>query len=262
MIEFILYALLAGLGVAVVAGPLGSFVVWRRMAYFGDTLSHSALLGIALGISLDISPNLSVVLCCLLIALLLVGLQQQKLVSTDTLLGILAHSSLSMGVIAVGLLDIRLDLMAYLFGDLLTVTLSDLLWIYAGAGLVLVFLLYFWTPLVTICIDEDLALAEGHPVAFLRLLLMVLIALVIAVAMKIVGVLLITSLLIIPAAAARSVAKSPESMALIASLLGCLAVILGVLASLQWDTATGPSIVLSSAVIFGVLYLRSLVSAK
>ena len=262
MTDFILYALLAGLGVALVAGPLGSFVVWRRMAYFGDTLSHSALLGIALGISLDINPGFAVVICCLLVALLLVGLQQQKLVSTDTLLGILAHSALSLGVISIGLLDIRLDLMAYLFGDLLTVTSADLLWIFAGAGMVLVLLIYFWTPLVTLCIDEDLARAEGHPVAFLRLLLMVLIALVIAVAMKIVGVLLITSLLIIPAAAARGIAKSPEAMAIMASLLGCLAVILGVGASLQWDTATGPSIVLSAALVFAVLYLWSAVKAR
>lgn len=254
MADFLWMALLAGIGVALIAGPLGSFVVWRRMSYFGDTLAHSALLGIALGIALDINLNIAIVLCCVLLAIILVTLQQRRIISTDTLLGILAHSTLSLGIILIGLLDIRLDLMSYLFGDLLTVTQTELMWIYASVTLSAGLLVLFWRPLLAICIDEELAEAEGYPVARLRLLMMLLIAIVIALAMKVVGVLLITSLMIIPAAAARRLALSPESMALLASILGCIAVAMGLFASVQFDTATGPSIVISATIIFLIVY--------
>lgn len=254
MADFLWHALLAGIGVALIAGPLGSFVVWRRMSYFGDTLAHSALLGIALGIAFDLNLNIAVIICCVLIAVLLVVLQQHRIISTDTLLGILAHSSLSLGLITVSILEVRIDLLSYLFGDLLTVTLTELLWIYVGAALVLGLLLSFWRPLLAISIDEELAQTEGYPVTWIRLLLMLLMAIVIAVSMKIVGVLLITSLMIIPAAAARRLSRSPESMALLSSLLGCIAVLLGLSASVQWDTATGPSIVLGAALVFLLVY--------
>lgn len=255
MADFIWYALLAGLGVAIVAGPLGSFVVWRRMSYFGDTLAHSALLGIALGIAFDLNLTLAVVSSCVLIAASLVILQKHRFISSDTLLGILAHSTLSLGLICIGLLEVRVDLLAYLFGDLLTVTPAELVWIFVGAGIVCALLLVFWRPLLAITIDEELAQAEGYPVTLIRLLLMLLIALMIAVAMKIVGALLITSLMIIPAAAARRITASPTSMALTASVIACLSVLLGLYASVTWDTATGPSIVLAAALLFICCYL-------
>ncbi|WP_281645325.1 zinc ABC transporter permease subunit ZnuB [Parendozoicomonas sp. Alg238-R29] len=251
MIDLFLYPLLAGLGVALVAGPLGTFVVWRRMAYFGETLSHSALLGVALGFLLQIDLNLSVAVVCFVLALLLVWLQQKKMMATDTLLGILAHSSLSLGLVVVSLLGaVRVDMMAYLFGDLLAVGASDLFWIYGGGVVVLGLLARFWTPLISITVHEELAQVEGVPVERIRLLLMMLIALVIAVAMKIVGVLLITSLLIIPAATAQRLAKSPEQMAIGASILGMLSVTGGMWASLTWDTPTGPSVVVCGAMLF------------
>ena len=262
MADFMLYALLAGLGVAAIAGPLGAFVVWRRMAYFGDTLAHSALLGIALGIALDLNLNLAIVIACLCIATLLVTLQQKRIIATDTLLGILAHSSLALGVVTVGLLDMPIDLIGYLFGDMLTVTNQDLTWIIGGIVLVSTLLIIFWRPLLAITIHEELAEAEGYAVLRLRLLLMLLIAMVIAVAMKIVGVLLITALLIIPAATARRVASSPEQMAIFASGIGMLAVVMGLSASVHWDTAAGPSVVLSSTLIFLVVYLLPLHSAS
>lgn len=254
MADFLWRALLAGIGVALVAGPLGSFVVWRRMSYFGDTLAHSALLGIALGISLDANLNLAVIASCALLACLLVALQQRKVISTDTLLGILAHSSLSLGLIAISLLEVRIDLLGYLFGDLLTVTGQELMWIYIGAGIILSLLLVFWRPLLAITVDEDLAQAEGYQVLWIRLLLMLLIAIVIAVAMKIVGVLLITALMVIPAATARRLTNSPESMAALSSLVGCGAVVIGLYSSLQWDTPTGPSIVVSATSLFLLVY--------
>lgn len=233
MPDFLLNALLAGLALALVAGPLGSFVVWRRMAYFGDTLSHAALFGVALGLMLDVNLTLAVTVGCVLLALLLVTLQQRQPLASDTLLGILAHSTLSLGLVSLSFMkDVRVDLMGYLFGDLLAVGPSDLAWIMGGSALVLLMLIPLWRPLLAITVHEELAKVEGLPVAGIRLALMLLIAVVIAVAMKIVGVLLITSLLIIPAAAAQRHARTPEQMAFGASLLGIVAVCLGL--TLSW----------------------------
>lgn len=255
MAEFLLLALAGGVGIAAIAGPLGAFVVWRRMAYFGDTLAHSALLGIALGLLLDINLNLAVVACCVLLALLLVSLQRQHIVATDTLLGIMAHSSLSLGLVAVALLDnVRIDLIEYLFGDLLAISPEDLYWIYGGGALVLFLVWRLWDQLLAITINEELAQVEGVDTLRVRLALMLLIATVIAVAMKLVGILLITSLLIIPAAAARRLAHTPEQMAIYASLLGMLAVVGGITASWFWDTPAGPSVVVAALAEFLLLY--------
>lgn len=255
MFDLLIKAWLGGMGVAAVAGPLGAFVVWRRMAYFGDTLAHSALLGVALGFLFDINLNLAVVVLCVGLALILVTLQKKHIIATDTLLGILAHSSLSLGLVAVSFLDnVRIDLMAYLFGDLLAISTQDLYWIYGGGALVLILLSVFWKPLLAMTVNEELAKVEGYPVEAIRLLLMLLVALVIAVAMKIVGVLLITSLMIIPAATARRLSNSPVQMASMASLIGCLAVCGGLWASYQWDTPTGPSVVVCAAFLFLILY--------
>ena len=138
MDDFLLRALLGGLGVALAAGPLGTFIVWRRMAYFGDTLAHSGLLGVALGAMLHLDPQLGVVLTCLLAALALVLLQRQRELATDTLLGILAHTTLSLGLVALAFLEtLRVDLVGYLFGDILAITTTDLYWIWGGGLLAL-----------------------------------------------------------------------------------------------------------------------------
>lgn len=253
MADFIWHALAAGIGVAIVAGPLGAFVVWRRMAYFGDTLSHSALLGVALGFLLGVNLDLSVIVVCVAISLGLVVLQQQRRLASDTLLGIMAHSSLSLGLVTLAFLEsVRIDLMGYLFGDILAVTGADLAWIYGGGALALVALGFLWRPLLAITVHEELAQVEGVNVPATRLTFMLLVALVIATAMKIVGILLITSLLILPAAAARRLARSPEAMALGAALAGSVAVCGGIGASLRWDLPTGPSIVLTAATLFAV----------
>ena len=177
MADFLLYALLAGLALAIVAGPLGSFVVWRRMAYFGDTLSHAALLGVAMGFLLDVSPTIAVTVGCLLLAVLLVTLQQRQSLASDTLLGILAPSTLSLGLVVLSFMhEVRIDLMAYLFGDLLAISPTDLMWILGGSAAVLVLLVALWRPLLAITVHEELAMVEGLPVAALRLALMLLIA--------------------------------------------------------------------------------------
>jgi len=257
MPDFMLLALLAGVAVALVAGPLGSFAVWRRMAYFGDTLAHSALLGVTFGVLLDINLNLAVALGCLLLALVLVALQHNRFLATDTLLGILSHSTLALGLICVSFFsESRIDLLAYLFGDILAVSLSDVISVWVIAIVVLLILVILWRPLLAITVHEDLAQVEGIPVAKVRTALMLLMALVIAIAMKVVGVLLITALLIIPAAASRRLAHTPEQMAVIAGLLGMMAVVMGLAASYWWDSPAGPAIVLSTTLFFSVTLLK------
>lgn len=253
--DFLGRAILAGIMVAVVAGPLGAFVVWRRMAYFGDTVSHSALLGVALGFLLGLNLNLLVTLVCLAIAVLLVLLQQRQELASDTLLGILAHGALSLGLVAVAFVEgLRVDLMAYLFGDILAVTRTDLVGIAIGGGLALILLVALWRPLLAITVHEELARVEGVRVLPVRLGLMLLIALVIATAMQVVGVLLITALMIIPAATARRFARTPEHMAILAMVFGVVAVFGGIWGSLQYDTPTGPSIVVAAMLVFVALF--------
>jgi zinc transport system permease protein len=251
MEDFMIRALAGGLGVAVVSGPFGVFVVWRRLAYFGDTLAHSALLGVALGFLLQVNLTLAVFAVCQLVALLLFALQRQKGLASDTVLGILAHTALSLGLVAVVFLQgMRIDLMAYLFGDILAVTAGDLGWIFGGGSLALAALALIWRPLLALTVHEDLARVEGIAADRIQWLFTALLALVVAILMKIVGLILVTSLLIIPAAAARRLARSPESMALWASLIGSAAVGAGLALSLYGDTPAGPSIVLAAAAIF------------
>ncbi|MFA6036668.1 MAG: iron chelate uptake ABC transporter family permease subunit [Legionellales bacterium] len=258
MEEFLQRALLGGLGLALIAGPLGVFIVWRRMAYFGDTLSHSALLGVGLGFWLSINPILTVMLVCIILAISLVALQSNQKLASDTLLGILAHSTLSLGIIVVAFLQgLRVDLFGYLFGDILAISWQEVFYIYIIAAIILVIIIKLWRSLLLSTLNPDLAVVAGLSPRKLQIILMLLLAMVIAVAMKIIGVLLITSLLIIPAACARNFAKSPEQMAVLASIIGMIAVSLGLFASLHFDLPTGPAIVVSAAFLFLISRIKS-----
>ncbi len=255
--DFLWRALIAGVGVALVSGPLGCFVVWRRMAYFGDTMAHSALFGVALGFLLGIDLMLGVFVTGLLVALLLSGLLQQKRLSGDAVLGTLSHASLSLGILTLSFMSgLRVDLMGYLFGDILSVSRTDLIWIYGGGTGALLLLWKLWRPLLAVTVSEELAQAEGLQASLYQLVLMLLIAAVIALAMKIVGILLITSLLIIPAAAARHFSQTPEQMAGFAALLGVGAVGIGLGASLEFDTPSGPTIVTAAVGLFFLSLLK------
>lgn len=255
--DFLVRAWLAGIGLALVAGPLGCFVVWRRMAYFGDTLAHAALLGVVLGAAFDLDPLIGVTAAGMAVALLLTLLQQQRRLAGDTLLGILAHSSLALGLVALGFMeDMRIDLLGYLFGDVLAVSVRDLVFIWSGGILLLALLALAWERLLLVTLHEELAFAEGAPVLALRLFLVMLMALAVAMAMKIVGILLITAMLIIPAAAARMLSSTPERMAILAALAGMLAVTLGLLVSFRADTAAGPTIVVVALALFLVVQGR------
>ena len=251
MDDFLIRAVLAGLGVAAVAGPLGCVLVWRRMAYFGNALSHAALLGVALGLMLAVNLTFSVILVCIAVAGLMIALENQRRLSADTVLGILAHGSLALGLVALSFLEgVRVDLTTFLFGDILSVSTMDLVWIYAGGAVGLAVLAVIWRPLLLIIVHRELAAVEGVRVQLIHTVHTLLIALVIGVAMKIVGVLLIISMLIIPAAAARRFAGTPEAMAVGAIVVGALAVVGGLGGSLTWDTPAGPSIVVGALVLF------------
>ena len=251
MLEILLPAWLTGILLSFITAPLGTFVVWRKMAYFGDTLAHSALLGVALGIFLNIDPYLSILILTVMLAIVMVWLESNTQYSVDTILGIIAHSCLSLGVVTVGLLqNVRVDLMGYLFGDLLAVTFEDLWVISIGVILVLSVLIYLWKPLISTTVSPELAQVEGINIRRMRFILMILTALTIALSMKFVGALIITSLLIIPAATARRFARTPEMMAIIAVFVSMLAVSMGLILSAFYNTAAGPSVVICSACLF------------
>ncbi|MEO0382626.1 MAG: metal ABC transporter permease [Pseudomonadota bacterium] len=248
--DFMTRASLAGVGVAVAAAPLGCFVVWRRMAYFGDATAHAAILGVALSLALEMSIFPGVMMVALVMAVT-VTLLAGRGYAMDTLLGVLAHSALAFGLVAVSFLSgIRIDLMAYLFGDILAVSRTDLLVIWGGAALVVALIAWRWSALLTATLNEELAYASGLNPKREQLVLTVSLAITVAVAIKVVGVLLIAAMLIIPAAAARGLARTPEAMAAIAAVIGAVSAVAGLRAAYIFDTPAGPSIVCVAAALF------------
>lgn len=242
---FLLRALAAGLGLAVVAAPLGCVVVWRRMAYFGETIATACLLGIAAGLALHADPTLAVILTALLVAGLLSALQRQTAVPADSLLGLLHHTALAAGVVATTRLRTPgVDLTGYLFGDVLAVSNVDLAGIGVGGAAVLAALAFLWDPLIRVSVHEELAAAEGVPTGRVRLAVTVLIAVTVALAMKVAGALLAIAFLVVPAVAARPWASSAGSMALIAALIAAASVLAGLALSAAYDVPAGPAIVL------------------
>lgn len=255
--DFLIRATLAGLGVALAAAPLGSFVVWRRMAYFGDATAHAAILGVALALAFSISVFIGALAMSLIMATTVSTLSGRGF-AMDTMLGVLAHSALAFGLVAVSFLSgVRIDLMAYLFGDILAVSRSDLVVIWGGAALVLALLSWRWQALLTATLGPDLAYASGIDPRREQLVLTLALAVVVAVAIKVVGVLLIAAMLIVPAAAARPLSATPEGMAGLATLIACAATLGGLRLSFRLDTPTGPTIVCVAALIFAATTLGS-----
>ena len=262
MDDFFVRAVLAGLGVAAVTGPLGAFVVWRRMAFFGDALAHSGLLGVVLGLLLHVDPFIGVAAVVLAVAVILVALRRRRELAADTVLGILSHGTLALGLVAVSFLQsVRIDLMGFLFGDILAVRTVDLIWIYVVGVAVLAGLVVYWRPLLALTVHEDLAAVEGVPVARVELVFMVLVAVVVAAAMKVVGIVLVAAMLVIPAAAARPFARDPEQMAVLAAVIGGLAAAGGLGGPLAFDTPAGPSIVVAALALFVLSAIRPAVRA-
>lgn len=253
--DFMTRATLAGVGVACAAAPLGCFVVWRRMAYFGDATAHAAILGVALSLAFEISIFPGVLVVALIMALVVTQLSGRGY-AMDTLLGVMAHSALAFGLVAVSFLSgIRIDLMAYLFGDILAVSRTDLLVIWGGAASVVALITWRWSALLASTLSEELAYASGYNPKQEQLILTVSLAITVAVAIKVVGVLLIAALLIIPSAAASGLARTPENMAWIAAVIGSVSTVAGLQGAYVFDTPAGPSIVCVAAVVFALLNL-------
>ena len=250
-------ATLAGIGVALAAAPLGCFVVWRRMAYFGESTAHAALLGVSLSLMFEFSVFLGAIFVSLLMASL-VTLTQGRSLFLDTLLGVAGHMSLAAGLIIVSFISgVRIELMAYLIGDILAVSKTDILLIWIGLSVVLLLLIWRWSALLICTLNEDLAASSGLNPKRENYVLSIGLAIVVAVGIKVVGVLLIISMLIIPAASARSLVSTPEKMALFASVIGMLSAVLGLNASYVFDTPTGPSIVCVASLIFVITLVLS-----
>ena len=249
--DFFTRALIAGIGVAIVTGPLGCLVIWRRLSYFGDTLAHSALLGVTLAYAFSINISLSVFIISGTVALLLISLQKRTKLAGDSLLGLLAHSSLAIGLVLIGFLSsIRFDLMGLLFGDILAVTTQDILIIWFGGLIILGILFYIWKSIFAATVNYDLAAAEGMKPDLSNFIFTILLAGVIAISIKMIGALLITGLLLIPAATARSLSNNPFQMVILSILVGITSVITGLFGSLELNTASGPSIVVAALVLF------------
>ena len=249
--DFFIRALVAGIGVAIVTGPLGCFVVWRRLSYFGDTLAHSALLGVTMAYSFQFNIAISVFLISSLIALILIKLQKRTNLPGDALLGLLAHSSLAVGLVVIGFLTfIRFDIMGLLFGDILAVNVTDLLIIWLGGGLILLVLKIIWKPLFASTVNYELAEAEGLNPDRAKAIFTILMAALIAISIKMVGLLLITGMLIIPAAMARNLSDSPFKMVLFSIIGGLLSVLIGLFSSLEFNTPSGPSIIAAALFLF------------
>ena len=249
--DFFTRAVVGGVGLALFAGPLGCFIVWRRLAYFGDTLAHSALLGVAMALLLDMNITLTVFIVSVVVSMLLILLQRKAVLTSDALLGLLAHGTLAIGLVFLAFMTwVRVDLMGFLFGDILAITVEDIAVIWFGGITVVIILSFIWKSLLASTVSYEIAVAEGLQPDLANFVFMLLMAGIIAIAMKIVGVLLITALLIIPAATSRKFSGSPEIMAVIASILGAGSVWLGLEGSLKWDTPAGPSIVVAALAFF------------
>jgi zinc transport system permease protein len=256
--SFIINAIIAGVGVAISAGVLGCFIIWRRMAYFTDALAHSAILGVSLGLLVGVEFNFSIIIVSFVFASLLLILAEKKAFTTDGLIGVLAYSFLALGIIIFSLLEINVDLHSYLFGDILAISLSDIYFIYLSLAVILVVIITNWQKLLLLTISEDIAKVEGVNTLRLKLIFMFLSAVLVATSVQIVGALLIGALIIIPALTARTFSNSINTMVLSATFVGILAIILGVYFSIIFDSPTGPSIVIICTLLFMISLILTL----
>ena len=256
--DFFIRALLAGVGIALITGPLGCFVIWRRLSFFASTLAHSALLGVTMALVFELNIALSVFLISAVLAIFLLQLQTKTNLPNDALLGLLAHSSLAIGLVTIGFLTtIRFDVMGLLFGDILAVNQTDLLFIWVGGAFILIILKFIWKPLFASTINYDLAKAEGMNPDRYNALFTILMAAIIAISIKIVGLLLITGMLIIPAALARNISNNPKQMVIFSIIGGLLSVLIGLFSSLEFNTASGPSIITAALILFLITLIKT-----
>ncbi|RCL03393.1 MAG: zinc transport system permease protein [Candidatus Tokpelaia sp. JSC161] len=257
--NFFLRALIGCIGIAILIGPFGCILVWQRMAYFGDTMAHSSLLGVALAFLFRINITLSVFIVILILAIILLLLQEYPSLAWDSLLGVIAHSSLAIALVILSFFPwIRQDLSLYLFGDVLSISKIDIMCIWGGGSIVLFILIKLWRSLIATTVSSDIAEAEGLYPKRTKTAFILLLALIITIAMKIIGILLITAFLILPPNIARHLSYTPEKTAILAAISGAISTFAGLYFSAILNTPSGPTIVVTEFILF----IFSLLSSK
>jgi zinc transport system permease protein len=262
MSEFLTYpfiqrALIASVMVGILCPFIGNFVVLRKMSFFSDAIAHAAFAGIAAGLLLGIDMSISSVAVAVLIALIIAFLSEKTALSHDTVIGIAFSGAIAAGLLIIGMMKgYRADLFTFLFGDILAITGADLFLIFIVGVLTILILLIFFKPFLQITFNRDLARVEGINVRLFEYMLFIIIAVVVTISLKIIGIILVTSLLIVPAAAAKNIASSMKRLFMISCLFGVVSGIVGLVGSVYLDTASGPTIVMVSIVIFFLTMLK------
>ena len=254
--DFLVRSILAGLMMVSIAAPMGCLMVWQRLAFLSDTLGHAAVLGVGIGLLLEVNPMFGVLAVVILIVFSLSQVANFNNALSETTLAIISHTGLAGGLILLGALPSNsVSLEAILFGDLLATTRSDLLMILVTTLILLVLLIRHWRPFVALSVSREIAQAEGISVRKEQFLMYMMIALLVAVLMKVMGVLLIAAMLVIPTTSARLLSQNPEQMVWFSAAFGILSLAGGITGSFQFDWQTGPSIVLSATIFLVVTLL-------
>ena len=248
--DFLVRSVIAGLIMVVIAAPMGCLMVWQRLAFLSDTLGHAAVMGVGLGLLLEVTPVFGVLAVALLIVFSLNRVNSFNSALSETTLAIISHTGLAGGIILVGLLPAQsVNLEAILFGDLLATTSADLTRLLITTVVLLLLLLHYWRSFVAVSVSREIAQAEGIEVRKVQLLMYIMIALLVAVMMKVMGVLLIAAMLVIPTSSARLFSRSPEQMVAVSALYGLGALAGGISSSFHFDWQTGPAIVVSATLL-------------
>ena len=248
--DFLVRSVIAGLIMVVIAAPMGCLMVWQRLAFLSDTLGHAAVMGVGLGLLLEVTPVFGVLAVALLIVFSLNRVNSFNSALSETTLAIISHTGLAGGIILVGLLPAQsVNLEAILFGDLLATTSADLTRLLITTVVLLLLLLHHWRSFVAVSVSREIAQAEGIEVRKVQFLMYIMIALLVAVMMKVMGVLLIAAMLVIPTTSARLFSRSPEQMVAVSALYGLGALVGGISSSFQFDWQTGPAIVVSATML-------------
>ncbi len=256
IIELLLPSLLVGIFIALASGAVGCFVLWRKMAFFSDALAHSAVLGTAIALIAEVDVLYGLIGYGTLVAIVMARFDNALQYSGDTLLAIISQVSLALGLLALPFAAHSINIEALLFGDILSANWSNVAISATIAGLILFLLAVFWRPLLDVSVNEELAATEGVPVQRLKLLLFLTLVALIAIAVQVVGVLLVSALLLIPAATARKLSETPLQMILVAPAIGVVAVNLGLWSAYQLNAAAGPSIVVVAAALWLLSLLK------
>ena len=252
MDDFLWRAALGAALLGAACGPVGCFILWRRMAYLGESVAHMGLLGAGLGLLIGVNALIGTAALAIAAALVMAR-ASDRAIPAGTFVGIVGHMGLALGFIVLATMEnVRADLLGYLFGDVLALSANDLAWVTGVSLVALAAMALLWKPLLIEAVCGDIAAAEGQSGRLVQTAFLVLVALLVAFGLKVVGALLIVALLIVPPAAARPFARTPEAMAIIAALAGALAAPLGLAAAYATDAPAGPCIVLAAGAIFAL----------